>query len=97
VVARLERHLAQLTAAFSIILLLLGWASFLKLPVTRLPSADIPVVSVVVAQFGAAPAPTAARRTMTQRTRRSARLKPASAAGSTASRRSNAIRLAAEG
>ncbi|MCI0366062.1 MAG: efflux RND transporter permease subunit, partial [Phycisphaerales bacterium] len=40
----------------SIILLLLGWISFIKLPVTRLPSADIPVISVAVAQFGAAPA-----------------------------------------
>ena len=40
----------------SIILLALGWASFARLPVTRLPSADIPLVSVVVAQFGAAPA-----------------------------------------
>jgi hydrophobe/amphiphile efflux-1 (HAE1) family protein len=39
----------------SIILLLLGWMSFLKLPVTRLPNADIPIVSVVVTQFGAAP------------------------------------------
>jgi len=28
----------------SIILLILGWVSFLKLPVTRLPAADIPVV-----------------------------------------------------
>jgi multidrug efflux pump subunit AcrB len=41
---------------FSIILLVLGWASFSKLAVTRLPSADIPVISVAVAQFGAAPA-----------------------------------------
>ena len=40
----------------SIILLLLGWMSFTKLPITRLPNADIPVVSVVVTQFGAAPA-----------------------------------------
>ncbi len=39
----------------SIILLLLGWTSFLKLPITRLPNADIPIVSVVVTQFGAAP------------------------------------------
>ncbi len=39
----------------SIILLILGWASFLKLPVTRLPAADIPVVSVAVSQFGAGP------------------------------------------
>ena len=41
---------------FSIILLVLGWTSFTKLAVTRLPSADIPVISVAVAQFGAAPA-----------------------------------------
>jgi multidrug efflux pump subunit AcrB len=40
---------------FSIILLVLGWVSFTKLAVTRLPSADIPVISVAVAQFGAAP------------------------------------------
>src|SRR6185437_10006107 len=41
---------------FSIILLALGWLSFSKLAVTRLPSADIPVISVAVGQFGAAPA-----------------------------------------
>ena len=41
---------------FSIILLILGWMSFTKLAVTRLPNADIPVISVAVAQFGAAPA-----------------------------------------
>jgi multidrug efflux pump subunit AcrB len=40
---------------FSIIMLVLGWSSFMKLPVTKLPNADIPVISVVVAQFGAAP------------------------------------------
>ncbi|GJD62364.1 efflux RND transporter permease subunit [Methylobacterium frigidaeris] len=40
----------------SLILLILGWMSFTKLPVTRLPSADIPIISVAVAQFGAAPA-----------------------------------------
>jgi len=40
---------------FSIIMLVLGWASLTKLPITRLPNADIPVVSVVVAQFGSAP------------------------------------------
>jgi multidrug efflux pump subunit AcrB len=39
----------------SIILLVLGWLSFTKLAVTHLPSADIPVISVAVAQFGAAP------------------------------------------
>src|SRR5438045_9208418 len=41
---------------FSIVLLALGWISFTKLAVTRLPSADIPVISVAIAQFGAAPA-----------------------------------------
>ncbi|HEV7636199.1 MAG TPA: efflux RND transporter permease subunit [Bradyrhizobium sp.] len=41
---------------FSIILLALGWISFTKLAVTRLPSADIPVISVAVSQFSAAPA-----------------------------------------
>ncbi|KQP00974.1 efflux RND transporter permease subunit [Methylobacterium sp. Leaf93] len=41
---------------FSIILLALGWSSFVRLPITRLPSADIPLISVVVSQFGAAPA-----------------------------------------
>src|ERR1700756_3340126 len=40
----------------SIILVVLGWLSFTKLAVTHLPSADIPVISVAVAQFGAAPA-----------------------------------------
>ena len=40
----------------SLILLILGWMSFTKLPITRLPSADIPIISVAVAQFGAAPA-----------------------------------------
>ncbi|MBR0793549.1 efflux RND transporter permease subunit [Bradyrhizobium manausense] len=44
------------SVVFSFILLLLGWASFTKLAVTRLPSADIPVISVAVSQFGAAPA-----------------------------------------
>ncbi len=43
------------SVVFSIILLALGWLSFTKLAVTRLPSADIPVISVAVAQFGAAP------------------------------------------
>src|SRR6476646_1637072 len=44
------------SVVFSIILLILGWVSFTKLAITRLPSADIPVISVAVAQFGAAPA-----------------------------------------
>ena len=41
---------------FSIITLALGWASFNKLPITRYPSVDVPIVSVVVTQFGASPA-----------------------------------------
>src|SRR5438874_9181850 len=44
------------SVVFSIILLVLGWVSFTKLAVTRQPSADIPVISVAVSQFGAAPA-----------------------------------------
>src|SRR6201999_2752876 len=44
------------SVVFSIILVVLGWLSFTKLAVTHLPSADIPVISVAVAQFGAAPA-----------------------------------------
>ena len=59
----LERHAGTLMAlnisawsirnplpsiVFSIILLVLGWVSFTKLAVTRLPSADIPVISVAV-------------------------------------------------
>src|ERR1700747_1352240 len=44
------------SGVFSIILLVLGWLSFMKLAVTHLPSADIPVISVAVAPFGAAPA-----------------------------------------
>src|SRR6201995_1208566 len=43
------------SVVFSIILVVLGWLSFGKLAVTHLPSADIPVISVAVAQFGAAP------------------------------------------
>src|SRR5215471_14920381 len=44
------------SVVFSIILLILGWVSFTKLAVTRLPSADIPVISETAAQFGGAPA-----------------------------------------
>ena len=44
------------SVVFSIILLALGWISFTRLAITRLPSADIPVISVAVSQFGAAPA-----------------------------------------
>jgi multidrug efflux pump subunit AcrB len=41
---------------FSMVTLMLGWMSFTKLPITYLPNADIPIISVVVADFGAAPA-----------------------------------------
>ena len=41
---------------FSMVLLALGWMSFTKLPITRLPTADIPIISIVVAQAGSAPA-----------------------------------------
>src|SRR3974390_3529072 len=44
------------SVVFSIILLVLGWVSFTRRALTRLPSADIPVISVTVSQFGAAPA-----------------------------------------
>jgi multidrug efflux pump subunit AcrB len=50
---------------FSIILLVLGWVSFTKLAITRLPNADIPVISVAVSQFGAAPAELEAQVTKT--------------------------------
>src|SRR6476469_3262744 len=50
---------------FSVILLVLGWVSFTKLAITRLPSADIPVISVAVSQFGAAPAELEAQVTKT--------------------------------
>jgi hydrophobe/amphiphile efflux-1 (HAE1) family protein len=49
----------------SIILLVLGWSSLLKLPITRLPNVDIPVVSVIVTQFGAAPSELEAQVTKT--------------------------------
>ena len=34
----------------------MGFLTFSKLPITQLPNADIPVVSVTITQFGAAPA-----------------------------------------
>ena len=37
------------------VLLIAGRIELQQLPITRLPNADIPVVSVVIAQFGAAP------------------------------------------
>src|SRR6267154_417168 len=43
----------------------LGYISFTKLPVTRMPNVDVPVVSVTVTQFGAAPAELESRVTKT--------------------------------
>jgi hydrophobe/amphiphile efflux-1 (HAE1) family protein len=43
------------SVVLSLILLILGWASFMRLPITRLPATDVPVISVVVTQFGAGP------------------------------------------
>src|SRR5262249_3633050 len=40
----------------ALVILFLGWTSFQKLPITRLPNVDIPIMSVTIAQFGAAPA-----------------------------------------
>ncbi len=37
-------------------LLIVGWQSFVSLPVTRFPNIDVPLVAVTVAQPGAAPA-----------------------------------------
>src|SRR5262245_4142555 len=34
----------------------LGYLSFKQLPVTRMPNVDVPVISVIITQFGAAPA-----------------------------------------
>ena len=39
-----------------IILMVLGWQSFMAMPITRFPNIDVPVVAVTVAQSGAAPA-----------------------------------------
>jgi hydrophobic/amphiphilic exporter-1 (mainly G- bacteria), HAE1 family len=39
-----------------IVLCLMGWVSFMQLPVTRFPNIDVPVVAVSVTQSGAAPA-----------------------------------------
>src|SRR5262245_43187945 len=40
----------------AIVIMFLGWVAFNKLPITRLPNVDIPIISVTIAQFGAAPA-----------------------------------------
>lgn len=49
----------------SLIAMLLGWFSFTTLPITRYPAVDVPIVSVVVTQFGASPAELEAQVTKT--------------------------------
>jgi multidrug efflux pump subunit AcrB len=50
---------------FSIIIILIGVQSFSRLPITRLPTVDLPIVSVVVTQFGASPSELEAQVTKT--------------------------------
>jgi multidrug efflux pump subunit AcrB len=38
-----------------VVLVFLGWMSFMNLPVTRFPNIDVPVVSITITQSGAAP------------------------------------------
>ena len=40
----------------AIVVMLLGWIAFKNLPITRLPNVDIPIITVTIIQFGAAPA-----------------------------------------
>src|SRR5215471_11967908 len=40
----------------AIVIVVLGWLSFMRLPITRLPNVELPVISVTVVQFGTAPA-----------------------------------------
>jgi hydrophobe/amphiphile efflux-1 (HAE1) family protein len=44
------------TLLLSVTLIVLGIQSFRTLPITRLPNVDLPVISVTIRQFGAAPA-----------------------------------------
>src|SRR5271166_3839461 len=41
---------------FALVVLALGAASFKKLPITLLPNVDQPIITVIITQFGAAPA-----------------------------------------
>jgi len=50
----IRNPVAPLLAFF--MLMVLGWQSFNSLPITRFPNIDVPLVAVVVAQPGAAPA-----------------------------------------
>ncbi|MDP3264546.1 MAG: efflux RND transporter permease subunit [Tabrizicola sp.] len=50
----IRNPVAPLLAFF--MLMVLGWQSFISLPITRFPNIDVPLVAVTVAQAGAAPA-----------------------------------------
>jgi multidrug efflux pump subunit AcrB len=50
----IRNPIAPILAFF--ILMVLGWQSFNTLPITRFPTIDVPLVSITVAQSGAAPA-----------------------------------------
>ncbi|WAJ29638.1 efflux RND transporter permease subunit [Antarcticirhabdus aurantiaca] len=41
--------------ALFLVLCIAGWVSFMRLPVTQMPNVDIPIVTIAVAQPGAAP------------------------------------------
>ena len=49
------RHPVPPIAIF-LVLLIVGWVSFFRLPVTAMPNIDLPIVSVSIGQPGAAPA-----------------------------------------
>jgi multidrug efflux pump subunit AcrB len=53
------------TTLLAVGLVILGLQSFSRLPVTRLPNVDVPIISVTVTQFGAAPAEIEAQVTKT--------------------------------
>ncbi|MFB0994158.1 MAG: efflux RND transporter permease subunit, partial [Paracoccaceae bacterium] len=50
----IRNPIAPILAFF--MLMIVGWQSFNSLPITRFPNIDIPLVAVMVAQSGAAPA-----------------------------------------
>ena len=64
------------------VLLLLGVMSFMRLPVTRFPNIDVPVVSATITQSGTAPL-----KLETQVTKRSKTRSPTSPASNTSCRR----------
>ncbi len=53
------------TTLLALGLVILGLQSFSRLPVTRLPNVDVPIISITVTQFGAAPAEIEAQVTKT--------------------------------